>query len=285
MPRKRCRKWLPVALLMLSSGVACSPGHVLETETGEPVTHYPGSLIGFSRHCANEHPHRVRAYALFASADGRARALLVPWAGYTGLSEEIGLGVRLESLTLDAGVQWVSQPYALRLEVRTGQGQWQAGAEVFTYHASEPGGPPLEQAFTTTPTGQVRWLTFIERDELEPGSDRSHRFAPSPAVPVRTLGLHDRETPVQLAMIVRNLESLEEIRMTGPSLRIPQRVWSMKPPAYRELDLVQSLNPLQEGGIAQAVAGAWRYRNCIDERRAAKREFRSFSAASRRQPP
>ena len=80
-------------------------------------------------------------------------------------------------------------------------------------------------------------------------------------------------------------KSLEKIRMTRPALRIPQRVWSMKPLAYREQGLAQSLNLLDEGGIAQALAGAWRYRDCIDERRAAKREFRSFSAASRRPPP
>ena len=90
------------------------------------------------------------------------------------------MGLRLEALVLNAGAKWASQPYALQFVVLTEDGQRLTGTEITNYHASEPGAPPLQLAFTATAEGQAQWLTFIEPDELEPDSDRTYRFAPSP---------------------------------------------------------------------------------------------------------
>ena len=273
------RRRLPLGLLVMFSWIVCNPGPVLMAEVEDPVIHYPGGLIEFSRHCADEHPHTAQAYALFASDDGRARALFAPWVGYNGLNQEIDLGLKLEALVLDAGAKWASQPYALQFVVLTEDGQRLTGTEIANYHTSEPGTPPLQLAFTTTAEGQAQWLTFIEPDELEPDSDRTYRFAPSPHLRVSALGLQDHDASIQLAVAVQNLESSNEISMTGPSLKIPERVWSMKLPAHGVLYLAQALNPLQEGGVVRTVGRAWRYRNCIDERSAAKKEFHSFAAS------
>ncbi len=76
------------ALLVISSGVS----HARKVDTGEPMVHYPDSVIEFSRHCADENPYTVQAYALFRSADGHTRALVAPWAGYRGIDGKIWMG-------------------------------------------------------------------------------------------------------------------------------------------------------------------------------------------------
>ena len=73
------------ALLVISD---CD-SHARKVETGEAMVHYPDSLIEFSRHCADENPYTVQAYALFRSVDGHARALVAPWAGYRGIDGKI----------------------------------------------------------------------------------------------------------------------------------------------------------------------------------------------------
>ena len=160
------------------------------------------------------------------------------------------------------------------------KGRKVTGAEITTYHASEPGGPPIQQAFETTAAGQARWLTFAEPDEAMRETDHGYRFAPSLEIKVSALDMDDHDAAILLTVIVRDLEGSEEIRMTGPSLRIPERVWSMKPPAHGVLNLTQALNPFQEGGVFRTIGRAWKYRKCIDERRAAKNEFHSFSVTT-----
>ena len=266
-----------IAALLVISG--CD-SHARKVEAGEPMVHYPDSLIEFSRHCADEKPYTVQAYALFRSADGHARALVAPWAGYRGIDGKIWMGVRLQSFALDAGPQWGAGGYSLRLEAHVEKGRKVTGAEITTYHASEPGGPPIQQAFETTAAGQDRWLTFVEPDEAMRETDRGYRFAPSLEIKVSALDMDDHDAAILLTVIVRDLEGSEEIRMTGPSMRIPDRVWSMKPPAYGVLNLTQALNPFQEGGVFRTIGRAWKYRKCIDERRAAKNEFSSFSVTT-----
>ncbi len=267
------------AFIAVLLGISGCYSHARKVEADEPVVHYPGSLINFSRHCADEKPYTVQGYALFASANGRARALVAPWAGYTGIDGKLGMGVRLESFALDAEPQWGEGKYSLRFEAQAEKGRKVTGAEVTTYHASEPGGPPLQQVFETTAAGQARWLTFVEPDEASSDSDLGYRFAPLLDIKVSALDMQDHDAAIQLAVIVRDLEGSEEIRMMGPSLKIPERVWSMKPPAHGVLNLQRMLNPFQEGGVFRTVGRAWKYRKCIDERRAAKKEFRSFSLA------
>ena len=127
-----------LAFIAVLLSIAGSYSYAHKVEADDPVVHYPSSLIDFSRHCADEKPYTVQAYALFASADGRARALVVPWAGYTGIDGKLG-GVRLESYALDGGQQWGAGRYSLRFEAQVEKGRKVTGAEVTTYHASEPG--------------------------------------------------------------------------------------------------------------------------------------------------
>lgn len=273
----RSRRLAPGFAAVLS-GILCGAGFVPGTASAEPVVHYPGGVIEFSRHCAGESPHRVQAYALFASEDGRAHALLAPWAGYAGISQEMGIGVELQSFALDAGPGWAALPYALQLEVLTEEGRTVTSDRVTSFHGSEAGNPPREQAFVTTAEGRARWHTFVEPDGQEHDPAGSFRLSPLLALDVKALGLQETGAVVRLSVWVHNLENRKEIRMTGPSMRIPPRAWELPPPAFRTLNLAQTFNPLQEGGVFRSMGRAWKYRKCIDERRAAKREFHAFRA-------
>ena len=61
------------------------------------------------------------------------------------------------------------------------------------------------------------------------------------------------------------------LELAGPRVRIPERIWALEPPVPKTLGMVGMLNPAQEGGVFNFVGRAWKYRKCIEERRAAKR--------------
>ena len=51
----------------------------------------------------------------------------------------------------------------------------------------------------------------------------------------------------------------------------------MTPPGFQELGLAETLNPYQEGGLFDVLGRAWKYRQCIEERRAAKRALGPYT--------
>ena len=65
----------------------------------------------------------------------------------------------------------------------------------------------------------------------------------------------------------------EVLRLPGPMLWVPDRIWHERAPKPKTLGLLDALNPFEEGGIWQTLARGTKYRACIEERRAAKRRF------------
>ena len=53
----------------------------------------------------------------------------------------------------------------------------------------------------------------------------------------------------------------------------------MTPPAPKVLGLAETLNPYQEGGLFSTLRRDWKYRKCIEERRAAKGVLGPYTGA------
>ena len=243
----------------------------------DPVVSSLGDVIAFSRHCADEKPYRVQAYALLEASSTQARALVQVQAGFSGVEQFISIVVGLEALALNAGADWGNRTFSLRLVLEPVAGTTVEGPALSTWYDADEWSPPAEppmRRFTTTAKGQTRWLTFVEPGEEATEFDHDGHHVMEPMrIAVRDLALQDRYAPIALAIIIRDLANAEEIRMAGPSFLIPARIWTMQPPppTAKALNLPQALNPMQEGGIANTVVRQWTYRGCIKERRQAKK--------------
>ena len=68
-------------------------------------------------------------------------------------------------------------------------------------------------------------------------------------------------------------ETADAVRLAGPTIRIPDRIWLKRPPRPKALGLIAILNPFEPGGLWQRLARGTKYQGCIEERRSAKRRF------------
>ena len=264
-------------------GIGCAAGAPRAETRLDPVLSKPGDTIEFTRHCATERPHQVQAYAYLTSLSGQARALVRAQVGFAGLQRVPSVSAELQALALDAGREWANRSYSLSLAAQPAGGGIVEGAPLTTWHdLPGPGkhGYPEVRTFTANQEGQTRWITFLKKGQTASGFEAGHRLMEPVQVSLRELELQDRDTPVAISVIIRDLESGDEIRMNGPSLRIPEQVWTMEPQVFQVLDLPQTLNPSQEGGLFHALRQNWKYRKCIDERREAKKQFRSFARSA-----
>ena len=115
-------------------------------------------------------------------------------------------------------------------------------------------------------------------DLSEPGDDNErggypHNRSPEMETTAARLALSD----VGLDLVLTHLDFAEAIRLPGPTLWIPDRIWHEREPKPRTLGLLGALNPFEEGGVWQSLARGAKYGVCIEERRAAKRIFASQS--------
>ena len=264
-------------------GIGCAVGAPRAETRPDPVLSKQGDTIEFTRHCATERPHQVQAYAYLTSSSGQARALVRAQVGFAGLQRAPSVSAELQALALDAGKEWANRSYSLSLAAQPAGGGIVEGAPLTTWHdLPGPGkhGYPEVRTFTANQEGQTRWITFLKKGQAASGFEAGHRLMEPVQVALQDLALQDRNTPVAISVIIRDLESGQEIRMNGPSLRIPEQVWTMEPQVFQALDLPQTLNPSQEGGLFHALGQNWKYRKCIDERKEAKKQFRSFARSA-----
>ena len=146
--------------------VALVAGSVTGADSrADPVVSSSGDVIEFSRHCADERPYRVQAYALLEAPSKQARALVQVQAGFYGVEQFVSVVVGLEALALNAGADWGNRTFSLRLVLQPAAGTTVAGPAISTWYDADAWRPPAEppmRRFTTTATGQTRWLTFVE---------------------------------------------------------------------------------------------------------------------------
>ncbi len=235
-----------------------------------PVVYPADAEIRFERKCANADPHRVQAHAWFRAAERRALVLGNVYARRDPTRrEEVFVGVRLVGMGLDGGPDWAHAPFSIRLEAVAGERRW-SGPERAGYH----GDPRLGAApvrFHGDALGRMTWLDFVEPGDAKPGDDRSHRFPPTLETTASQLGLGGPEHRVDLALTLTHAGTAETLRLDGPALRVPDRIWEIQAP--RSLGFFETLNPFERGGIWGALVDGARYDHCIDERREAKRLF------------
>lgn len=238
----------------------------------------PDETIRFERHCAIEEPYRVQAYGRFATGDAEADVLGLVMAGHAGaLVENPVIAVAVQAMRLRKVPDWAGNPFSVVLAVTDGS-RSATSQPATDYLASTPGNPPRPRPFRVEQSGAYDWLTFVEPGEQRHDADaKLYRIPPDLAVSHTHFPDADWETPLQLTILVRNAHSGEELALRGPMAVVPATIMEGTAPRPRRLGLVQTLNPFQEGGLFQSVRRAAKYRNCIDERRAAKRAFAESS--------
>ena len=229
--------------------------------------------IRFERHCANAEAHRVQAYAALASEDGRARALVLAYARHDAVRrDDIFVGLRLVALRVEAGEDGADSHWSMRMEAR-GTGGGFAGSEHTHYDSNPARGEGERRAFRADAAGTLDWLDFTEPEGEGDRALYPHNWSPEMETTAARLALSDGAREVTLDLVLTQLDSGESIRLPGPALWIPDRIWHERPPKPKTLGLLAALNPFEEGGVWQWVARGAKYGKCIEERRAAKRRF------------
>ena len=264
-----------VFALLLANGACATPTAAPVFET-DPMLHPPGNRIVFNRMCADEEPYRVRAYARMESPDGRARAVAAVLPGYRATGgKTVYVDVRLQRLTVDAGRDWCEARFTVRLVARSERAVVE-GPEFGTYVESSVGA----RRFRTDRSGIADWMTFVEPDDAKEDMDRFHRFSPELSFTAADLDVKRPQDEFDLTLVLRNESNGAILELAGPRVRVPERIWSMEPPVPSTLGLLGALNPVQEGGIFDVVGRAFKYRECIENRRAAKRFLGPYMPAT-----
>ena len=261
-------------VLFLAIGACAAPSATPIFET-DPALHQPGGRIVFNRMCADEEPYRVKAYARMESSDGRARAVVAVLAGYRATGRKtIFVDIRIQRLKLNAGKHWENANYTIRLAARSKHAMVK-GSEVGGYTEGGKG----EVSFITDDFGTADWITFVETGDEGKGFERFHRFGPELSFTNQEVGARGPQDEFDLTLILRNGTNGRILELQGPRVRIPERIWDLEPPVPGTLGLLGMLNPAQEGGLFSVLGQGWKYRNCIKERRAAKRFLGAYTTA------
>ena len=271
----KLRRAAVLALLLANGACATSPAEpVFEPD---PVLHPPVGRIVFNRMCADEDPYRVKAYARMESQDGRARAVAAVLVGYRATGgKTVHIDVRIQRLKLDAGKEWRHADYTIRIEARSARVAVK-GRKVGSYDDDTTG----KERFSTDEAGTADWITFVEPEDEDEDSGSFYRFGPELDIKARDLGVERPQDEFDMALMLQNEANGQTLELSGPRVRIPERIWAMNPPAPKILGLVQTLNPSQEGGLFSTLGRAWKYRKCIEERKTAKRFLGPYAGAAR----
>ena len=271
----KLRRAAVLALLLANGACATSPAEPVFEPA--PVLHPPVGRIVFNRMCADEDPYRVKAYARMESQDGRARAVAAVLVGYRATGgKTVHIDVRIQRLKLDAGKEWRHADYTIRIEARSARVAVK-GRKVGSYDDDTTG----KERFSTDEAGTADWITFVEPEDEDEDSGSFYRFGPELDIKARDLGVERPQDEFDMALMLQNEANGQTLELSGPRVRIPERIWAMNPPAPKILGLVQTLNPSQEGGLFSTLGRAWKYRKCIEERKTAKRFLGPYAGAAR----
>ena len=263
------RSWTGVAVALVCAVLVMPVG----AEESEHRVFRTDETVRFVRKCADATAHQVQAYAELQSGDGRAHALVQVYARHDAVRRgETFIGARLVALRIEAGVAGVGAPWSLRLEARAARGAY-VGAEHTHYDSNPARGEGERRAFRTDATGALVWLDFAEPGDEGARGGYPHNWSPEMETTAAALGLSDAEREVSLDLVLAEVDSGDELRLRGPTLWIPDRIWHERPPKPKVLGLLAALNPFEPGGIVQTLARGAKYDECLDERRSVKRRF------------
>ena len=242
----------------------------MEEEAGHQVFR-AGQTVRFEHRCADAEPHQVQAYAQLSSDDGCARALVLVYARRDSVQGfELLIGARLVAMRLEAasaGTKWL-----LGLEAHTDTGR-HVGAKHSHYICCPVRGERRRRPFRADRTGVLDWLDYAEPVDGKGGRRYPCNWSPRMETTGATLGMDGESRNVALDLVLTQTDTGNTVRLCGPGIRIPDRIWNERPSEPKIRGLFASLNPCVRRGLWRTLVRAARYRECIRERRCAKRLF------------
>ena len=279
MPKTLAKIVAVTALFVLSASTALAQDHVVAFDRDRPLR--------FDHRCAElGHGYGAyrQAYALFEerSPDGRYRALVlakvqVGWiAGPPGPN---GVSLLIEKKRLALPPEWYGDTFGLALQLANVQTQRAITGPVFTRYVQVASGQGGEKEYRLSPTGELDWVRFAEPEEIDAQADKEHRHPPE-------LHLYARDIPVRdgayaLNLVLENTRTSARMTLEGPLVENLFSLLQIEKPQSGVLGFAQAMNPFQQGGVWDSLRTAWRYRNCIQLRKQAKRELdRRFAHTS-----
>ena len=229
--------------------------------------------VRFDHACADVEPHQVQAYAELESEDGNSRALVLVYARRDPTRRcTVFVGARLVTMRLEAGIGNAATKWSVDLEAHTTVTRHIAASHSH-YICCPTRGEGRRRAFQTDGTGALEWLDYPESD----GERRSGRFprncSPRMEATAATLGM-DRESPyVTLDLLLIKSKGEDTVRLFGPTIRIPDRIWDEPPAIPKPRRLLNSLNPFAPDGLWHVLERATKARKFTRQGRSAKRDF------------
>ena len=228
--------------------------------------------VQFEHKCADEVPHQVQACAELKSEDGRARALALLYARRESVRREILLGARLVAMRLEAGRDNGGMKWAVGMEARTAAAR-HIGERHTHYICCPTRGEGVRRAFRTDRTGVLDWLDYAEPFGGNGRGGFPCNWSPRMETTAAALRMSPESPHVALGLVLTEVESGHTIRLSGPDMTVPDRIWREPPPKLAIRGWFASFNPFARGGLLWTLARAARYRECVRARRSAKREF------------
>lgn len=217
-----------------------------------------------------------QAYAFFEkrSSEGRYEALVlakvnVGWiAGPPGPN---GVSLIIEKKRLALPPEWYDATFGLALQLVAVNTQQAITGPVLTRYVQVASGQGGEKEYQLSATGELDWVRFMEPEERDPQVDKEHRHPPE-------LHLYGKDIPglegdYALNLVVENSRTSARMTLEGPVLENLLALLQIEKPQSGVLGFAQAMNPLQQGGVWSWLRTGWRYRNCIQLRKQAKKEL------------
>ena len=240
----------------------------LENETGHQVFRAM-QTVRFENKCADAIPHQVQAYAELRSEEGSARALVLVYARRgASRGQEMFVGARLVAMRLEAAVAGAN--WSVSLEAHTAGGRY-VGVKHSHYICCPSRGEGRRRPFRTDSTGVLEWL-----DSPEPFGGKWSGMYPCNCSPkmettASVLGIADEIRDVTLNLVLTDVGDGNTVRLCGPGIRVPDRIWNERRSESSVSGQFDSLNLFGRFGLWQRLSRAARCWGCIRERRRAKR--------------
>ena len=229
--------------------------------------------VQFEHKCADAVPHQVQAYAELRTESGRARALALLYARRDSVRRrEIFVGARLVAMRLEAGRENGGAKWSVSMEARTAAAH-HIGEGHTHYICCPARGEGVRRAFRTDGTGVLDWLDYAEPFGGNRRGGYPCNWSPRMETTAAALRMSPESPNVALDLVLTDTESGHTVRLSGPDVTVPDRIWHEPPSKPTTRGWFASFNPLARGGLWWTLVRAARYRECALARRSAKEEF------------
>lgn len=234
--------------------------------------------VRFEHRCADAEPRKVQAYAELKSDNGLARALLLVYVRRDPEQRRgIFVGARLVAMRFKAGDACTK--WSVSLDAHSAGGR-HVGAKHSHYISCRARGEGRRRPFRTDRNGVLDWLDHAESVNGKGTGGYPYNFSPKMETTAAALRMTDESRDVSLDLVLTESETGNTVRLRGPSIHIPDRIWNEPPSEPTVPGLFASFSLLGRDGLWRTLARAARHRECIRERRWAKRDFSAKWRAS-----